>query len=114
MNVKDHAAATKIYSGIRMGSGIVEELVEGVNSFLCSFCLKGRQIAKCDHNCVVYRDGVIEESSDDGLDVGDVQEREDEAVVFGVRKLFLGAIDRLIPFLGCILWFQGQQMFKFV
>ena len=59
MNVKDHAAAPKTHGGIGMSGGIFEELGEGVKSFLCYLCLKGRQIAKCDHNCIVNRDGVI-------------------------------------------------------
>ena len=59
LNVKDHAAAPKTHGGIGMGGGIVEELGEGINSFLCSLCLKGRQIAVCDQNFVVHRDGVI-------------------------------------------------------
>ena len=97
-----------------MGDGIVEELGEGINIFLCSFYLKERQISKCGHNCVVYSDGVMKESSNDGLDVGDVQGREYRSVVLGVGKLLLGAIDRLLPFVGCILWFWGQRMFEFV
>ena len=105
LNVKDHAAAPKTHSGIWMDGGIFEELGEGVKSFLCSFCLKGRHIAKCDHNCVVYSDGKIKESADNGLYVGDIRWRDDGTVVFGVEKLLLGAIDRLLPFLGCILWF---------
>ena len=103
LNVKDRSAAPKTHSGIWMGDGIVEDLGEGVKSFLCSFCLKGRHIAKCDHNCVVYSDGVMKESSNDGLDVGDVQGREYRSVVLGVGKLLLGAIDRLLPFVVCIL-----------
>ena len=59
MNVKDHAAAPKTHGGIGMSGGIVEKLGEGINSFMCSLCLKGRQIAKCGHHCVVYRNGVI-------------------------------------------------------
>ena len=46
VNVKDNSAAPKTHIGIRMGGGIVEALDEGVNSFLCYFCLKGRQIVK--------------------------------------------------------------------
>ena len=65
VTVKDHAAAPKMHSGIQMGGGIVEELGKGVKSFLCSFCLKGFQIAKCSN-------GVIKDSADNGLDVGDV------------------------------------------
>ena len=81
---------------------------------MCSFCLKGCQIAKCDHNYVVYRNGVIKESANDGLDVGDFRGREDGAVVLGIGKLLLGAIDRLLPFVGCILWFWGERIFEFV
>ena len=59
VNIKDHAAAPKTHGGIGMSGGIVQELGEGIKIFLCSLCFKGRQITKCDHNCVVHRDGVI-------------------------------------------------------
>ena len=72
--------------------------------FLCFFCFKGRRIAKCDQHRVVYSDGVINESSDDCLDVGDVRGREDGYVFLGIDKLLIGSIDRLLPFVGCVLW----------
>ena len=81
---------------------------------MCSFCLKGCQIAKCDHNYVVYSNGVIKESANDGLDVGDVEGSEDRTVILGVRKLLLGVIDWLLTFVRHILWFWGQRMFEFV
>ena len=59
VNVKDHAAVPKTHGGIGTSGDIVGELGEGIKSFLCSLCLKGHQIAKCDRNCVVHRDGVI-------------------------------------------------------
>ena len=59
MNMKDHAAAPKMHIGIGMSGGIVEDLGEGIKSFLCSLCLKGRHIAECNQHCVVHRDGVI-------------------------------------------------------
>ena len=37
VNVKDHAAAPKPHSDIRMGGGIVEDFGEGVKSFCIPF-----------------------------------------------------------------------------
>ena len=106
VNVKDHADAPKTHSVIRMSGGIVEELGEGVKSFMCSLCLKGLHISKCDQNCVVCSNGVIKESDNDSLDVGDVKGREDKDVLLGVCKFLLGAIDRLFSLVGCILWYR--------
>ena len=100
LNLKDHAAEPKTNSVIWMGVGIVEELGEGVKGFVVLIFFEGHQITNCNHNCVVYSDGAIKESADNGLDVGDFQGREDGAVVLIVSKFLLGAIDRLFPFVG--------------
>ena len=59
MNVKDHATVPKTHGCIGMSGGIVADLGEGIKSFLCSLCLKGRHIEECDKHFVIHSDGLI-------------------------------------------------------